>query len=301
MTQPSNTISSAIPQVLECQVCGRSVSQAGKDEFGVARGNTERFRKTLFNLWRCSACDTIHAIDSVDLKDIYKDYPLNKRQLDVFARGTLQNLLRRLIRAGVQKTDSILDYGCGNGIFVRFLQRRGYSRVTGYDPYVKEYTDKPRRRFDCIVANDVLEHCPSPRRLVADCREHLESNGVLYIGTADSGGVEMNDLERHTMRLHLPFHRVIVTEKNLHKLATDSGMQILCSYRRSYMDTWLPFANYRFLDEFSAALGHNMDLALDPAAGKVLLRKPYLLFYAFLGYFCPSAYEPAVILQNNLA
>jgi hypothetical protein len=65
------------------------------------------------------------------------------------------------------------------------------------------------------------------------------------------------------------------------------------------MDTLMPFANYRFLDEFNKALGHNMDLALDPSASKVVLRKPALFFYAFFGYFCPSAYEPAVVLRKS--
>jgi hypothetical protein len=45
-------------------------------------------------------------------------------------------------------------------------------------------------------------------------------------------------------------------------------------------------------------LGHNMDLALDPSASNVVFRKPSLLFYALFGYFCPSAYEPAVVLRR---
>jgi hypothetical protein len=64
------------------------------------------------------------------------------------------------------------------------------------------------------------------------------------------------------------------------------------------MDTLLPFSNYRFLDEFNRALGHNMDLALHPSSGKVVMRRPSLFFYALFGYFFPSAYEPAVVLRK---
>jgi hypothetical protein len=65
------------------------------------------------------------------------------------------------------------------------------------------------------------------------------------------------------------------------------------------MDTWRPFSNYRFLDEFNKALGHNMDAAFEPSAGKVLFKKPSLFFYAFFGRFFPSAYEPAVALRKG--
>jgi len=168
--------------------------------------------------------------------------------------------------------------------------------MSGYDPYVMEFSNPPKSPFDCVIANDVIEHCPSPRDMIMDCASRLKPGGLLYIGTADAEGVEMDALEPHIMRLHLPFHRVILTEQSLHRLAVDAGLEIVGSYRRSYMDTLMPFANYRFLDEFNKALGHNMDLALDPSASKVVLRKPQLFFYALFGYFWPSAYEPAVVL-----
>ena len=73
----------------------------------------------------------------------------------------------------------------------------------------------------------------------------------------------------------------------------------VASYRRSYMDTPRPFSNYRFLDEFNRALGHDMDRALDPAAGGIVLRRPALLFYALFGYLLPVAFEPAVVLRKE--
>lgn len=282
-----------------CHSCTYETANPDPRELGKARGNTKRFLTTLFRLWQCPRCQTIHTMDPVDFNDIYSDYPLSQRRLDVFARGTLRNLLRRLVRAGLTKHHSIIDFGCGNGILVRFLTDRGYSHVTGFDPYVKEFSQRPASSFDCVIANDVIEHCPVPRAMIKECTNILKSGGLLYIGTADAEGVNMAQLEPHIMRLHLPFHRVILTQESLRRLATESGLQIVRMYRRSYMDTLMPFANYRFLDEFNKALGHNMDLALDPSASKVVLRKPSLLFYALFGYFFPSAYEPAVILRKQ--
>ncbi|WP_022949370.1 methyltransferase domain-containing protein [Methylohalobius crimeensis] len=284
----------------KCLICGYETDAPEAGDVGACRGNTARFRDRLHNLWKCPNCFTIHNIDPVDFEDIYRDYPLNKRCLDIYARGTLSNLLRRLRRAGLTKQASILDYGCGNGVFVQYLEEKSYTDVSGYDPFVAAYSKQPERQFDCVVGNDVIEHVADPRQTIRECSELVRPGGLLYLGTADSEPVKMNDLESHLMRLHQPFHRLIVTEKALHALAEETGFEFVRSYRRSYMDTLIPFSNYRFLDEFSRALGHDMDLMLDPASAKVMLRRPRLWFYAFWGYFFPSAFEPAVVLRRPL-
>ncbi len=282
----------------ECVICGYKTGAPGAGERGACRGNTARFRDHLHNLWKCPRCLTIHNLDPVDFADIYRDYPLNKRRLDVFARGTLRNLLGRLRRAGLGKGASILDYGCGNGVFIQYLKGRGYPRVEGYDPYVAPFSKMPEHQFDCVMANDVIEHVSDPRSTLRECTRLVKPGGLLYLGTADSEPVDMSNLDPHIMRLHQPFHRVIITRKTLLALAEETGFELVRAYRRSYMDTLIPFSNYRFLDEFSKALDHDMDLMLQPAAAKVMLRQPRLWFYAYFGYFFPSAFEPAVVLRR---
>lgn len=283
----------------QCVICGHRTDAPGPTELGACRGNTARFRHQLHHLWKCPRCLTIHNIDPVDFADIYRDYPLNQRRLDIFARGTLRNLLKRLRRAGLRRDAAILDYGCGNGVLVDYLRERGYTRVAGYDPYVEGFTQIPEGVFDCVIANDVIEHVSDPRRTIAECVRLVKPGGLLYLGTADSAPVNMGNLEPDIMRLHQPFHRVIITEATLHQLARETGFDLIQVYQRSYMDTLIPFSNYRFLDEFSKALGHDMDLMLQPAAAKVMLRRPSLWFYAYFGYFFPSAFEPAGILRRS--
>jgi SAM-dependent methyltransferase len=270
----------------------------GDRDVGKARGNTRRFAKEIYRLWKCPQCQSIHNVEPVDFADIYSDYPLNKRKLDVFARGTLRNLLARLERAGLRREHSILDYGCGNGVFLQFLREKGFSHVTGYDPFVAEFASLPAGPFDCVVANDLIEHVPDPRATLEQCAAEVRPGGLLYVGTADSEPVVMDDLEPHIMRLHQPFHRVIVTAKGLEQLAGETGLAPVAAYRRSYMDTLLPFSNYRFLDELNKTLGHDLDAALDPSSARVVMRTPRLWFFALFGFFFPSADEPAVVLRR---
>jgi 2-polyprenyl-3-methyl-5-hydroxy-6-metoxy-1,4-benzoquinol methylase len=284
-----------------CTICGYFTKTPDNKDLGTVRGNTTRFMNSLFHLWKCPQCSTIYSLDPIKFQDIYRNYPLNKRRLDFFASMTMRNLLKRLKRAGLRKRDLILDYGCGNGLFVTFLKKQGYSHAAGYDPYVREFSILPEdSQFDCVVSNDVIEHISDPRSMIQDCIKHLKPEGILYIGTSDSDGVEMDNIEPHVMRLHQPFHRIIFTRKTLNALASETGLELVNSYRRSYMDTIIPFANYRFLDELSKALGHNMNRMLNPAARMTLLRKPALWFYGFFGYLFPSAYEPAIILRRKI-
>jgi SAM-dependent methyltransferase len=284
-----------------CQICGHSASAPLPGELGEVRGNTARFRDRSFRIWKCPGCASITAVDPVDFHDIYRDYPLEKRQLDVFARGTLGKLTRRLERAGMRPEHSVLDYGCGNGLYLRYLADHGYSRLVGFDPYVTDYASPPDDDgpFDVVVNNDTIEHCDDVRGVFRHCVDLVAAGGLLYVGTADSEPVDPARLEPHVMRLHQPFHRVIVTEKILHELSEEFGMTILRSYRRSYQDTLRPFSNYRFLDELNRSLGHDLDRALDPQQStRAFTRSPRLWFFALFGYFFPSAWEPAVVLRR---
>lgn len=283
-----------------CVLCGYHERVLESQSFGTARGNTKRFLSSHFHLWKCPKCHTIHSLDPVDFADIYGDYPPNRRVLDRFAKGTLQNLLQRLEKAGLKKEDAILDYGCGNGVFVAFLRASGYQKVTGFDPYCAEYSQPPDGLFDCVVANDVIEHVGNPRTMFSECARLVRPGGLFYIGTADSEPVEMKNTDAYLLVLHQPFHRVIINQAALKRLADESGMEVVASWRRSYMDTLSPFANYRFLDEYNKALDSNMDRAMDPSSAKILQRRPDLFFYAFFGYFLPSAWEPAVLLRKPI-
>ncbi|MBL8580121.1 MAG: glycosyltransferase family 29 protein [Mesorhizobium sp.] len=55
----------------------------------------------------------------------------------------------------------LIDYGCGKGTLGKAIARTGID-VCCYDPYVHEFSDRPRGRFDLLVSTDVLEHIPEP-------------------------------------------------------------------------------------------------------------------------------------------
>lgn len=285
-----------------CSICRSQTIHPDPQQVGAAWGNTTRFKNTCFSLWKCPQCETINTLGTVNFTDIYSDYVLKNRRLDAFACATFSQLLKRLVKAGLKRTDRVLDFGCGSGIFLDFLKQRGFKDAHGFDPYMDAFSSPPKadEPFDCVVLNDVIEHCEDPRSLVATCASFLKPNGLFYIGTSDSSGVNMQDLNRERMRLHLPFHRTIFNEQTLHRLVAD-GFTPVCAWRRSYIDTMWPFSNYRFLDEYNAALGHEMDRAFESPSLSTFLKHPRLIFFAFTGYFFPNAFEPAVAVRKRPA
>ena len=174
-----------------------------------------------------------------------------------------------------------------------YLHQRGYPSAIGYDPYYPAHARLPTEQapFDVIVNNDTLEHCEDVRGMIAECLDLLKPGGLLYLGTADSEPVRMHDLEAEVMRLHQPFHRVILTERSLHNVVKEFDVDIVGAYTRSYHDTRRPFSNYRFLDELNRAVGHNLDLAMDPnVTTRAVMRSPRLWFYAFFGFLNPTPF-----------
>ncbi|MBL0058022.1 MAG: SDR family NAD(P)-dependent oxidoreductase [Elusimicrobia bacterium] len=282
----------------ECSLCGFRADPPPGNQIGRVRGNTERFKETWFRIWKCPACGTVHSIDPVDFADIYRDYPLNGLSLDGFARVSMGNLLRRLRRAGLKKEHRVLDYGCGNGRFLDFLKLKGWGACVGYDPFLPAFATEPEGLFDCVVFNDVIEHVPDPRAALRRASSFVKPGGLFYIGTPDSAPIAVDRLERSTTALHQPFHRVLLTGAGLDRLGEETGFDRVARYRRSYLDTLVPFCNYRVFDEYSRTLGHNLNAVIANRSPWIFFKTPPLLFFAFFGYWFPSAEEPALILRR---
>lgn len=57
-----------------------------------------------------------------------------------------------------EEAPSLLDYGCGKGLFAQQMRRSGWFRfVRGYDPAVDAYKDRPTQVYDVVLCLDVLD------------------------------------------------------------------------------------------------------------------------------------------------
>lgn len=100
---------------------------------------------------------------------------------------------------------TILDVGCGGGLISEPLARMG-ATVTGLDPaeeniavarahakeqdicieYICGTTDdliREKRKFDCVVALEVVEHVPDVTEFLKSCAELIEDGGLFLTAT----------------------------------------------------------------------------------------------------------------------
>jgi 2-polyprenyl-3-methyl-5-hydroxy-6-metoxy-1,4-benzoquinol methylase len=292
MAQPTQAASTS------CVVCG--AERTPDCETAEVRCNVRAFRDERFAVWRCPQCRSIHARDEVDLDHYYRGYPVFAAELDWKLDVVYGNLLRRLQRAGLQPEHRILDYGCGRGLLVRYLQKRGYRRTAGWDRYGEGYTDPVvlEQRYDCIVAQDVIEHVADPHALLAQLDGMAEPGAILSIGTPDAAALDLRDPENFVHALHLPFHRHILSADALKEAGRKRGWEVEHYYDTMYNNTLFPTMNPRFVLHYVRARDDVFDLVAEPVQLTAKMLSPMTPFYALFGYFFDRHTDVQVVFRK---
>lgn len=266
-----------------CPLC--DVPGALSDTRDVVRvaSNVRRFRHEHFTVWRCEHCRSLHAKEGVELGPYYTGYPLLNQRLDFFTRVGLRNRLKMLERGGLRRGQKVLDYGCGAGMFVRYLREAGYD-VAGYDPYSPEFDDRAplAMRFDALISQDVLEHAESPCAMLREWAGLLNDGGLLFVGTPNADEIDLRQPDLYSFEIHQPYHRHLLSERALVDTAAKAGFAPVAVDKRFDLDTWVPFNNLAFARAYVARLGGDLDAAFEPPQVGTVLRTPRLWF---LGYF----------------
>jgi SAM-dependent methyltransferase len=267
-----------------CLLCENPGTLAEAVDKGKVPCNVRRFRDNLFTLWRCTGCGSLHCAEDADLALYYAEYPLKHQKVGFGERIGYANRLRLIERQGFHRSDRILDYGCGAGLFVNWLREKGLPQVSGYDAFVPAYREPARltETYDAVVSYDVIEHDDDPREFVKGIGALVRRGGLLVIGTPNADHVSVD--RKGDPSLHVPYHRHILSERVLLALGREQGFEPVHIYRRSFYDSLVPTVNSRFLWSYVAKTGL-LDTAVEPPRTGLVLRSPDLLFYAFFGYF----------------
>ena len=173
---------------------------------------------------------------------------------------------------------SLLDYGCGNGLFIYHLLRNAPSSLSlsGYDPFIaptssieqeqsiqlfKKLEEIPSNSYDLVTALDCIEHIEDDKGALAHMHRFLNSEGFLLLTVPAF-------MQLYSMQDASIGHYRRYNKKSLQRTLEESGFSMLNSayffpslifpalFRRYYLriKTFLGSKNYRMhipLDHFN--------------------------------------------------
>lgn len=137
---------------------------------------------------------------------------------DAIANETRLQRLKDI--TGKRKPD-ILDYGCGNGLFVDFCQRRGES-IAGYDLYRPDTHQAVSKQYDCLLLIEVVEHMENPVEEFTFIKSLLKQGGKVMIETSFADWLTEDDSYIEPKVGHC----MIFTHKGLDHAMTAAGFEI---------------------------------------------------------------------------
>ena len=283
---------------VKCVFCGRSTAERPAAESAQVRCDVREFGAQMFTVWRCATCGSLHALEPIDADRYYRDYPVKHQRYDFFFKALLRKRLQILKRAGLERGDTLLDYGCGSGHFVRYAREHG-ARAEGYDLYSEAFKDASvlDHSYDFVTAQDVLEHVDDPRALVDDLRSYAGPGGRMAIGTPNADAIDLHHPLDQVGPLHQPYHRHIPSAAELQRLASAGGWRVVEFRKDLPLGAWVPFANWAFLLRYSKSAGGYLDALCDPISSQLnhILAHPSLIFWGLLGSFFSRKNEMVVV------
>jgi SAM-dependent methyltransferase len=140
---------------------------------------------------KCRSCEFIFTTDFDDWD--HEDFKANIYNDDYITVDPEYNGTRSINDARwfmnnmrVSKDASILDYGAGPAVMGQELAKQGY-KVDSWDPFWDTLpTWDQDKKFDLIMAFEVMEHTPTPRETLADMLQWLKPDGKILLATCSA-------------------------------------------------------------------------------------------------------------------
>lgn len=163
-----------------------------------------------------------------DLAEFYKNYVDVRARNSVLRRNAEINLKKILDLNLLRGDPRILDYGCGENVFIQVCRDNGFLSSYGYDPFVSSsnnvskigLTDLMSQTWDIVSMWGVLEHLLSPKDIVKQIRDVLSDDGAIFITT-------LSIENKIPFQYKPPEHVYYFTKKSIEILADHCGLEVV--------------------------------------------------------------------------
>lgn len=148
----------------------------------------------------------------------------------------------RMLDEHVGRKGSLLEIGCGDGVFLKQAQKAGW-RVQGVEPSERAVLvarshgvpvthgtldDVPRTEpFDCVTMYHVLEHVPKPKEALARIYSLLKPNGILVLELPNPYSIDYLYSQKLLRKsISYPHHLYLFPAQLVRKMLTSAGFRI---------------------------------------------------------------------------
>lgn len=212
---------------------------------------TNKEYSTTIELIKCQKCSLIqpkYLLNSKQLVQLYNNIQDSSYLLTSDIRGKsnyeqIIPIINKYIKNINKRNIFLLEIGSGSGGLLNKLAKKDIN-VIGLEPsknfcrYAEnkyknifihnigfEYFNT-QKRFDIIIALDIIEHVASPYLFMLKINKLLKKNGILIIGTPNINSLISKLMGKYWWHIRPP-HIFYFNNKNLIKLANLSGMKLL--------------------------------------------------------------------------
>jgi 2-polyprenyl-3-methyl-5-hydroxy-6-metoxy-1,4-benzoquinol methylase len=264
-----------------CLLCG------GQSAAFLFRQTDRLYRTTRkqFAVVRCRQCGLARLDPQPPPEELRNYYPetywfapdrsLVGRLEEWYRRAVLRGHVHFVERAlrGARVAGPLLDVGCGGGLFLGVMRRRGF-RVIGLDfspqaagvawryqhvPAVAGNLERAPFRpasFAAVTMSHVLEHLPDPRAYLTAVHHLLAPEGRLVVHVPNAASWQFRLLGRAWNGLDVPRHLFDYRDQDVERLLESCGFEVV---RRRYFS----------LRDNPAGLAISLAPGLDPMARRV--------------------------------
>ena len=194
--------------------------------------NTKRLKKYPLGVNLCQDCYHIQLTDVVDPDLLFKNY--------LYVSGTTQTLRDNFkwfadyVIENSSVCNHVLDIACNDGTQLDYFKDRGVETY-GVDPAENLYELSSKnhnvkcdyfdsklydRKFDVIIAQNVLAHNRNPKKFLDDCEKLMRGESTLYIQTSQAEMIMNNQFDtiyhEHVSFFNINSFNELVKRTNLH-------------------------------------------------------------------------------------
>lgn len=215
-----------------------------------------RADERVFDVWFCKTCKVGFVLPvplREDLASLYsagsyrgekgKRFSAIVELFIHFSRSRRKERIKKYVSGG-----TILDIGCGRGLFLDIMKRDGWTvagvesdeqaasnisetydiPVVSGEPSVWGFADGS---FDVVTLSHVLEHLHNPVEIIRTCHRLLRKGGLLVCGTPNIMSLQASIGKGLWFNLDVPYHLYHFSEEGLVNLLTMHSFKIVRTRR----------------------------------------------------------------------